>query len=222
MRYFPLGESALTVDFGRGLSNELNDRALTLTHHIAAAPFPGLIEAVSAYSSVTLFYEVAVVRNAYPEQPSASAAVLSLARNAVEELPDNRPGSDRLIEIPMIVSDDTSPDLRSMSEQTGIVTDEIIEIFVSRTYRVYMLGFLPGFAYMGEVDERITAPRLSTPRTRVPKGSVGIAGKQSGIYPLDSPGGWNIIGRTDLTMFDPERTEPCLLRAGDEVRFVRQ
>jgi inhibitor of KinA len=222
MRYFPLGESALTVDFGRGLSNELNDRALTLTQHFAAAPFPGLIEAVPAYSSVTLFYEVAVVRSAYPEQPSASAAVLSLARNAVEDLPDNRRGSDRLIEIPMIVSDDTSPDLRSMSERTGIGTDEIIEIFVSRTYRVYMLGFLPGFAYMGEVDERIATPRLSTPRTRVPKGSVGIAGKQSGVYPLDSPGGWNIIGRTDLTMFDPERAEPCLLRAGDEVRFVRQ
>ena len=222
MRYFPLGESALTVEFGRGLSNELNDRALALARHFAATPFPGLIEAVPAYSSVTLFYDVAEVRRAHPERPSASAAVLSLARDAVQNLPDTKPRSDRLIEIPMNVSDDTSPDLRSMSERTGSGTDEIIGIFVSRTYRVYMLGFLPGFAYMGEVDERIAAPRLSTPRTRVPKGSVGIAGKQSGIYPLDSPGGWNIIGRTDLTMFDPDRAEPCLLRAGDGVRFVRQ
>ena len=103
----------------------------------------------------------------------------------------------------------------------GFNANELLDIFLAQTYRVYMLGFLPGFAYMGEVDDRIAAPRLETPRTKVPAGSVGIAGKQTGIYPLESPGGWNIIGRTDLKMFDPTSDQPCLLKPGDEVRFVR-
>jgi len=97
----------------------------------------------------------------------------------------------------------------------------LIDLFTSATYRVYMLGFLPGFAYMGEVDERIAAPRRDSPRLKVPKGSVGIAGKQTGIYPLESPGGWQIIGRSKVEMFSPNADEPCFLRAGDEVRFVR-
>ena len=122
----------------------------------------------------------------------------------------------------MNVSETDSPDLRSISERHRLTPDEVIDIFMSRTYRVYMLGFLPGFAYMGEVDERIATPRLSIPRTKVPKGSIGIAGKQTGIYPLVSPGGWNIIGRTDLQLFEPQAEEPTLLKPGDEVRFVEK
>jgi KipI family sensor histidine kinase inhibitor len=110
-------------------------------------------------------------------------------------------------------------DLNVVAEFSGLSTSGVVEIFLSRQYRVYMLGFLPGFAYMGEVDERIAVPRRATPRTKVPKGSVGIAGKQTGIYPFESPGGWQIIGRTPVEMFAPDREEPCLLRPGDIVRF---
>lgn len=221
MRLFALSESALTIELGTDISPDLNARAITIARHFEAHPFTGLIEAVPAYASVTLFYDLASVKRAFPEFDTAFDAVSEIAETAANLVAGTEQVGSRPIEIPITISEEASPDLDTISNRAGIPQDRAIKIFLSRTYRVYMLGFLPGFAYMGEVDDRIAAPRLSTPRTRTPKGSVGIAGRQTGIYPLDSPGGWNIIGQTELTMFDPERAEPCLLKPGDEVRFVR-
>jgi inhibitor of KinA len=220
MRIFPLGDSALTIEFGSEISLHINDKAHALARHFTAHPFPGLIEAVPAYSSVSLFYETPVVSDAYPKSLTAFAAVSSIAEKAAENLEFISTTEKRIVEIPIQISDTLSPDLEGLCEFSKLTRTDVLDIFLSCTYRVYMLGFLPGFAYMGDVDERIAAPRLKTPRTKVPKGSVGIAGKQTGIYPLESPGGWNIIGRTDLEMFDPTSPEPCLLRPGDEVAFV--
>ena len=220
MRIFPLGDSALTIEFGNEISLHINDKAHALARHFAAHPFPGLVEAVPAYSSVSLFYKTTVVRDAYPGSLTAFAALSSIAEKAAENL-ELIPATERpIVEIPIQISDTLSPDLEGLCEFSKLNRIDVLDIFLAGTYRVYMLGFLPGFAYMGDVDERIAAPRLKTPRTKVPKGSVGIAGKQTGIYPLESPGGWNIIGRTDLDMFDPSSPEPCLLRPGDEVIFV--
>jgi KipI family sensor histidine kinase inhibitor len=116
--------------------------------------------------------------------------------------------------------DGSAPDLGFVAESSGLSREKVIEIFVSVTYRVYMLGFLPGFSYMGEVDDRIATERKETPRLSVPKGSVGIAGKQTGIYSLESPGGWQIIGRTTAKLFTPRAERPSLLQPGDQVRFV--
>ncbi len=124
------------------------------------------------------------------------------------------------IEVPVDFSAECGLDLEELAVRSSLTVTDVISIFTARIYRVYMIGFLPGFAYMGEVDERIASPRKETPRTLVPKGSVGIAGRQTGIYSLDSPGGWQIIGRTDVSMFRPEDEEPCFLNAGDRVRFV--
>lgn len=220
MRIFPLSESALTIEFGNEISLDLNARALNVARHFERNPFPGFIEAAPAYSSVTIFYDLVKVRRNFTDYPSAFDAVRDLAKSAVESVSSNFEHHSRLIEIPIRCDPSSALDLDRLCEFSGLSTDEVLSIFLEKTYRVYMLGFLPGFAYMGEVDKRIAAPRRHTPRTKVPKGSVGIAGNQTGIYPLESPGGWRIIGRTEMEMFTPNGDPPCVLRPGDEVRFV--
>ena len=212
MRILPLGDSAATIEFGNEISTELNNESIALADHLMGEPFDGMIEAVPAYSSVTVFYDTTKTAFSNVERQLAEVA-RTVKGDGKKDI--------QLIEIPIEISPETSPDLERIAEFSDLSKGDTIELFLSRAYRVYMLGFLPGFAYMGEVDERIAAPRLETPRTKVTKGSVGIAGKQTGIYPLESPGGWNIIGRTDLKMFDPNADQPCLLGPGDEVRFVR-
>ncbi|HEX6279381.1 MAG TPA: 5-oxoprolinase subunit PxpB [Pyrinomonadaceae bacterium] len=212
MRIFPLGDSAATIEFGNEISVELNEKSIALTNHLTGAPFDGMVEAVPAYASVTVYYEA---------RKTSFTNVESFLNDASQKIDIGRQAKSRLIEIPIEISPEASPDLGRIAEFSGLDAETVIELFLSTTYRIYMLGFLPGFAYMGGVDDRIAAPRLETPRTKVPAGSVGIAGKQTGIYPLESPGGWNIIGRTDLKMFDPTADQPCLLKPGDEVRFVR-
>ena len=222
MRIFPLSESALTIEFGNEISPDLNDRAISLADHFTKNPFAGLIEAVPAFASVTLFFDLIECRRAFPNADSLHTVVREIVAQALNTARTSVRTDPRLVEIPMIVSDEDSPDLAAIAKRTGLTPDEVLDIFTYSTYRVYMLGFLPGFAYMGQVDDRIATPRLSSPRTRVPKGSIGIAGKQTGIYPLASPGGWNIIGRTDRQLFDSLADEPTLLKPGDEVRFARK
>ncbi|HEX8638388.1 MAG TPA: 5-oxoprolinase subunit PxpB, partial [Pyrinomonadaceae bacterium] len=143
------------------------------------------------------------------------------AENALPNLTGIKKGNARLVEIPVYFDDESAPDLRFVAETNNLSPNEVIEIFTSQIYRVYMLGFLPGFAYMGEIDDRIAAPRKTSPRLKVPAGSVGIAGRQTGIYPFASPGGWQIIGRTDVDLFTPNRENPTYLRAGDSVKFCK-
>ncbi|MEO5860644.1 MAG: 5-oxoprolinase subunit PxpB [Pyrinomonadaceae bacterium] len=212
MRIFPLGDSAATIEFGNEISIDSNNRSIALARSLSRHPFGGMIEAVPAYASVTVLYDPTITR---------FGAVRSIIENSVDTSDAFADKPSEIIEIPIEISGNRSPDLHRIAEYADLKEVEVLEIFLSQTYRVFMLGFLPGFAYMGEVDDRIAAPRLETPRTKVPMGSVGIAGKQTGIYPLESPGGWNIIGRTDLKLFDPTSDHPCLLKPGYEVRFVR-
>jgi inhibitor of KinA len=221
MRIFPLGESAVTVEFGNQISLDLNRKALDLAEHFQKEPFQGFIESVPAYASASVFYDPLIVGKSFPEFPTAFDAVRLLAESALSIAGQNTGRKNRTVEVPIIINDETAPDLDRVSEFGGIPSDEVISIFLDRTYRVFMLGFLPGFAYMGEVDERIAAPRKQTPRVRVPKGSVGIAGRQTGIYPLESPGGWQLLGRTEMQMFDPADVSPCALEPGDTVKFIR-
>ena len=221
IRIFPLGDSALTVEFGNSISVDLNRRAIALAGHFQNNPFPGFVETVPAYASATIFYKLVEVRSAFPEFPSAFDAVKSLAATAIRNLIASQPEAARNIEIPIHFDAESALDLDCVAEQNNLSRGEVIDIFTAVTYRVFMLGFLPGFTYMGEVDERIATPRHETPRTMVPKGSVGIAGRQTGIYSLASPGGWQIIGRTDVEIFTPNDDDVCLLRPGDQVKFVQ-
>jgi inhibitor of KinA len=217
---FPLAPGALTVDFGNEISVDLNDRAISIAKWFEQNPFPGFIESAPAYSSVAIFYDLTAVRRNFPQFATAFDAVKSLIPAAFDGLQQRTRGASPLIEIPVEFGGSAGPDLKDIANDRRLSMSEVIDIFVSRTYRVFMLGFLPGFPYMGEVDERIAVPRKKTPRTHVAKGSVGIAGRQTGIYSLESPGGWQIIGRTSVDMFTPRAERPALLRPGDEVRFV--
>ena len=221
MRIFPLGDNAITVEFGNEVSLELNQRAIALAEHFRSNPFAGLIEAVPAYASTTFFYSIPKVKERYSEFPTAFDAVKSIVEDAIPYLSALPVHESRIVEIPMTITSGTAFDLDVVAEFSGLTADEVISIFLERIYNVFMIGFLPGFAYMGIVDQRIAMPRKKTPRTKVPKGSVAIGGSQTGVYPLGSPGGWNIIGRTEMEMFDPNADPLCPLKAGDRVRFIR-
>ena len=220
-KIFPLGDNCVTVDFGNEISVELNDRAIGLASHIHKNPFPGFVEAVPAYASVSVFYDLVEVRRSYSEFKTAFDAVKNTILSAsIMHRDDASSISPKVVEIAVDFGESSALDLDFVAERSGLTKADVIARFVATKYRVYMLGFLPGFAYMGEVDESLTVPRKESPRRSVPAGSVGIAGRQTGVYPLESPGGWQIIGRTNVKLFAPDREDLCLLSAGDEVRFV--
>ncbi len=220
IKIFPLGDAALTVSFGNEISLELNKKVLNLAAHFQTNRFDGFVELVPAYASLTIFYDVLIVRKNFPEFATAFDAVKNLAESALRALKESAQEKSRLIKIPVSFSKEHAPDLDFVAAENNLSPEKVIEIFLAETYRVYMLGFLPGFAYMGETDKRIAAPRKQTPRAEVAKGSVGIAGRQTGIYSLASPGGWQIIGRTNVELFTPDAPDaPTFLRAGDRVKF---
>ncbi len=221
VRIFPLGDNAVTVEFGNEMSEPLNSAAISLADHINNNPFPGFVEAVPAVASTTIFYRPFEVRDTADEFSTAFDRVTQFAIDAVDEAVESNTEDLTVHEIPVSFGPQDSLDLEAIAKYSGLGTDDVIEVFLSNTYRVYMLGFLLGFAYMGTVDERIAMPRRSSPRVAVPKGSVGIAGRQTGIYPSESPGGWQIIGRTDVQIVTGDQQRPCLFKPGDSVKFIR-
>lgn len=220
-RIFPLGENAITVEFGTEISVELNDAAVSLAGHFTDHPFHGFVEAVPAIASTTIFYKAHEIDIEPGRDATAFDTVKEIIVNAAAGISHREQNSGRTIPVPVSFAPQDALDLASITSHSSLTENEVIDIFLSTTYRVLMLGFLPGFAYMGIVDERIAVPRRDAPRLSVPKGSVGIAGRQTGIYPSESPGGWQIIGRTDLRLFDAANDPPCLFAPGDQVRFTR-
>ena len=214
-----LGIDAIVVDFGNVISEELNDLVVAAGLRIESDPFTGFLEVVPAFSSLTVFFDPLTVRQKFPDRVSGRA-VADIVTVIIRGLPEIKAArSLQTFEIPVDFSAEAAPDLEFVAQNAGLSVSETVSLVTARPYRVFMLGFLPGFAYMGEIDERLAAPRRSTPRTKIEKGSVGIAGRQTGIYPLESPGGWQIIGRTDIELFTPDAAQPTLLSPGDEVRF---
>lgn len=218
-RIFPLGDAAVTVDFGNVIDEMLNHRVVTLFQQLSNDPLRGMIEVVPAYSSVTIYYDL---YNTWKMLPDDKTVYEFMVEQLDERLKHSLSGDtavSRLVSIPVCYEKEFAPDIEELAKEKNISVDEVISIHTSKQYQVYMLGFLPGFAYMGKVDERIVMPRKPQPIT-VAAGSVGIAGKQTGIYPLASPGGWQIIGRTPLKLFDVTKEEPTLLKTGDTVQFI--
>ena len=209
---FPLGDAALLIDFGTAIDEEVSRKVLGLYHQLQAAAYPAITGLVPAYNSLTVHYDVTALSG------SGHSPFERLARwiGSLDRVSEESPG--RLHTIPVCYSSSFAPDLASLAQSCGLAEQEVIERHSSATYRVYMIGFLPGFAYLGSVDEAIAAPRHAAPRA-VAAGSVGIAGRQTGIYPLASPGGWQVIGRTPLAVFRPQNEEPALLAPGDTVKF---
>ncbi|MBL7774762.1 MAG: 5-oxoprolinase subunit PxpB [Saprospiraceae bacterium] len=214
----PLGDRGLCIDWGNVIDPGLHARVLHLFDQIRQAQLPGVLDLTPAYSTLTLLFDAAFLLRNYPGQLPHE-----LLRRRVEPFlaaaPDTWPQEGPLREIPVCYAPEFAPDLEELARRCGLLPREVVELHTAPTYRVYLLGFLPGFPYLGSVDRRIAAPRRESPRPRVPAGSVGIAGEQTGVYSLESPGGWNLIGRTPLRLFDASLPEPALLRVGEQVRF---
>jgi inhibitor of KinA len=225
---FPLGDSAITFDFGNVIDEIINEKVIALFHSLNKEPLPGMIEVVPAYSSLTIYYDVFQLKKSVSPMETVYEWMADQLEKRVQlPLPQNDPSS-RVVKIPVCYEKEFALDIEEIAKEKNIAIGEVIRIHTSKTYRVFMLGFLPGFAYMGEVDKQIEMPRKLQPRQKVDPGSVGIAGRQTGIYPLASPGGWQIIGRTPLKLFEirpslsGEKTYTetiCLLHPGDNVRF---
>lgn len=210
VRVTAAGDSALVAEFPGRIDPEINERASALAQRLRWRWGGILRDVVVGYCTVTVYFDPLRVDAPWLESEIQAAAGPS--RQAV------RTGK-AVVEIPVCYEGDLAPDLADVAAFGGCSTEEVVALHTGRIYRVYMVGFIPGFAYLAEVDSRIAAPRRATPRTAVPAGAVAIAGGQTGIYPAVTPGGWNIIGRTSRKPFDPTRPDPFLFEVGAEVRF---
>ncbi len=213
----PLGDRALVVQLGDRIDSGVFQRVRATLQRLSGA-HPAIIELVAGFASVTVHYDPAIVGGSTVDTPHAT-----LSRALEQRLADfaGAPPLDaRVVEIPVCYSGDLAPDLATVGERAGLSTDQVIALHTGARYTVQMIGFTPGFPYLAGLDPRLVTPRRGEPRTRVPAGSVGIGGEQTGIYPMATPGGWNIVGRTPLAIFDSGREPAALLRVGDEVRFA--
>lgn len=205
------GDSAINLEFSRTISAETSMLVRAAADALEADPIEGVLECVPTFCSLMICYDPLVIR--YDE-------ICAAVNGKLGGLSSERAKVKRIVEVPVCYGGEYGPDITTVAEHAGLSEDEVVSIHSGRDYLIDMLGFLPGFAYLGGLDERIHTPRLATPRTSIPAGSVGIGGSQTGIYPLASPGGWQIIGRSPIRPYDPSREEPILYAAGDYMRFV--
>jgi inhibitor of KinA len=212
---FPLGDSALTIDFGNIIGEDINKKVLRLFHHLKTIDDPSIVDLVPAYSSLTVYYDVLSFHSPGKTSFESMADILEELLTKTSHTAIEQPN---YLEIPVCYSQKFALDISYLAKQNELSVEDVIQIHTSRTYRVYMLGFLPGFTYMGEVDDRIAIARKAVP-IKLFSGAVGIAGKQTGIYPLESPGGWQIIGRTPVQIFRKDEKQPVLFQPGDQVKF---
>lgn len=216
-KVIPINESSLMISFSDVIHEDVHARVMQAKAAIEANPFPGFGETVPAYTSLAVYYDPTKVESSLE---TVSATVIKTLQTILETgSTDQFTATGTLIELPVCYDQDFAPDLSTTAESLNLSVEELINIHSGKTYKVYMIGFTPGFPYMGPVDERIFTQRKTQPRLKVEPGSVAIAGNQTGIYPFATPGGWNIIGRTPLLLFDRKRSNPFLLKAGDEVKF---
>lgn len=207
----PVGDRAVLVELGNKIDEAVNRKVMALAGVVSEKSVPGMLETVPAFASLMIYYDF--MRTDFI---NVAQRVERLAQN----LDDRSEQIGRIVEIPVCYGGAFGEDLSFVAQHAGLSEQEVVKIHSGRDYRIFMLGFLPGFPYLGGMDERIFTPRLSSPRTKIPAGSVGIGGEQTGIYPMDSPGGWQLIGRTPLKLYDPEQDGGIRYEAGDIIRFV--
>lgn len=214
MRLQPLGDRAILIELGDAIDEATHRRVLSVCARLDERPIPGVVDLVPAFTSVTVHYDPG--HSARGRTYEVVAGAIGAALRGLDEV---EPVDAREVEIPVCYGGECGPDLDALARRHRLAPDEVARIHAAGEYRVHMIGFAPGFPYLAGLDRRIATPRRDTPRTRVPAGSVAIGGRQTGVYPIDSPGGWHLIGRTPLRLFLAEREPPALLRVGDRVRF---
>lgn len=210
IRFLAAGDTAIVVEFGNRIDRVLSDRVLRLGERIRAKALQGVTETVATFRSLLVHYD-----------PLATSSVA--LSEAIKDLLDDTGGEKRrrrLFYVPACYDPSCAPDLDDVAERTGLSREQVVAAHSDRQYHVYLIGFLPGYAYMGDVVPELALPRRTDPRVRVPAGSIAIAAGMTGIYPIESPGGWHLIGATAIRLFDPDWPEPSLFSPGDAVRFV--
>lgn len=211
VRYLHSGDSALVVEFGDAIDRALNDRVLTLDAHVREAQLAGVIETVPTYRSLMIHYSPL----------ATTAADLIRAVDALLDKPGAATAAKHTWQVPVCYEGRYAPDLDDVAKRLGLTSQRVVELHLSVSYRIYMMGFMPGFPYMGDLVPALVLPRRENPRVRVPSGSVAIALNQTAIYPWESPGGWHLIGTTPIRMFDLAWDPPALFATGDTVVFER-
>ena len=207
----PLGDSALLVELGDKIDSAINQRVHALNALLQATSIAGIVETVPAYCTLLIHYDPLIL---------TLNQVTHWAQDKLTQVDDSLHRKPRQLEVPTRYGGASGPDLETVAVSKGMSAADVVRIHCEREYIVYMMGFTPGFPYLGTLDERLIMPRMETPRTLVKAGTVAIAGSQTGIYPLDSPGGWHLIGWTPLKLFDPTSEAPFLFTPGDIVKFT--
>ena len=215
---YPCGDHAITIELGDKVDAAINKKVISIFRYLTEQPITGVIDIIPAYHTLTLVYDLVLLKK-QNKSSSVYEMMYEQLQKAMDTVTVDYVSQSRLVKIPVCYDISLAPDIITLAESHQLSIDEVIRLHTAKTYRVYMIGFLPGFSYMGKVDEKIITPRKSKPRTLVPAGSVGIAGEQTGIYPFDSPGGWQLIGQTPVIMFDTKKETPCYVQPGDEVQF---
>ena len=206
----------LTINVGNSIDLETNKKVFQLYYQLLKNRHASWLDIIPAYATVSIVFDTVTIRQ---QNPSAFEWMRAQIENVLSEIEETETIPSRHVQVPVCYDAEFALDADRIEKEKNISLEELIALHAVKPYHVFMIGFLPGFAYMGPVDQRIATPRLSTPRTNVLAGSVGIAGAQTGIYPLESPGGWNIIGRTPLNLFDPNSAQPVFFQPGDQVKF---
>ncbi|MGG3195529.1 5-oxoprolinase subunit PxpB [Priestia aryabhattai] len=220
----PLGDSALVITFGDSIQYDIHKQIKTCKDSIELNPFPGFIECVPAFTNLTIFYNplevvAAVKKKEKKEFVSPFEVVSSILQSKLENEQTEKELDHRTVSIPVCYGGEYGPDLEYVARHHNLTPEEVISIHSEGEYLAYMIGFAPGFPFLGGLSEKIATPRRPSPRTSIPAGSVGIAGMQTGVYPISTPGGWQLIGQTPIKLFLPEQNPPSLLQAGDIVKF---
>ena len=210
-RFLPAGDKAVSIELGGSISPEINRKVRALLLAIEKESMSEVIDLVPTYRSILAYYDPLRITLSELEER------LSVLEQRLDEAPGKPP---KVIEIPTMYGGEYGPDLDYVAQHNGLTPEQVMQVHSDINYQVYMMGFTPGFPYLGEVSEKIATPRLQTPRTAIPAGSVGIAERQTGVYPTESPGGWRIIGRTPIQLFDARRDPPAVVEVGDHVRFT--
>ena len=205
------GDRGFIVELGQGIDPDINRKVRALATALKTDPPQGIIEIIPTYRSLLLIYDPLITR---PEK-----FLYAMARIA-DSLDDSKIDSGEVVDIPVCYGGEMGPDIGNVQKASGLSRENVIKLHSAPEYLIYMIGFTPGFPFLGGLNEKLFTPRLKTPRMAVPRGSVGIANNQTGMYPIQSPGGWQIIGRTPLTLFAPHRKNPFLYKVGDKLKFI--
>ena len=220
-KIYPIAENAISISFGDIMDEATMDQIYSLKALIEKQPFTGYYTSVPAYTTLTLFYDPVLFQgDKLLTESMAVDQVSNYISLLIKETTLSSSSNKNVIQIPVRYGGEEGPDLLEVANLNGLTPEEVVNIHSGAYYKVCMIGFVPGFAYLSGLSNLINAPRKHTPRPLIPKGSVGIAGSQTGIYPLETPGGWQLIGKTNIDLFNANRNPPSLLKAGDIIKFI--